>query len=111
MKKKHKIIIIIFIVWASFVVTDFTLSRFDKRPIFAVPIKVYKDGGSVEYYGLGYKVIKYNTLDSFDSECLDLYALENPELDTINAEETECEIILGKKNAVFGFWTLQFKND
>ncbi len=33
--------------------------RFDKGPFFAVPLKEYKDE-SKAYYGLGYKVIKYN---------------------------------------------------
>ncbi len=31
-------------------------------PIFAIPLKTYDDGGTIEYYGLGYKVIKYNQI-------------------------------------------------
>ena len=31
-------------------------------PIFALPLKTYEDGGTIEYYGLGYKVIKYNQI-------------------------------------------------
>ena len=34
----------------------------NKRPIFAVRTAIYKDGGSKEYMGLGYKVIVFNTL-------------------------------------------------
>ena len=38
---------------------DFTLAKQSKAPIFSIPIIVYKDGGSTEYYGIGYKIIKY----------------------------------------------------
>ena len=31
-------------------------------PIFALPLKTYEDGGTIEYYGVGYKVIKYNQI-------------------------------------------------
>ncbi len=31
-------------------------------PIFSIPLKTYDDGGTIEYYGLGYKVIKYNQI-------------------------------------------------
>lgn len=34
----------------------------NKRPIFAVRTAIYKDGGSKEYMGLGYKVIVFNIL-------------------------------------------------
>lgn len=30
------------------------------EPIFCVNIKTYRDGGTKEYIGIGYKVIKYN---------------------------------------------------
>lgn len=59
MKKRKAIIGIIFIIWSAFFITDFSLARANKPPIFAIPIIKYKDGGSTEYYGLGYKVIKY----------------------------------------------------
>ncbi len=35
------------------------VSRFDKGPFFAIKTKTYNDGGTKEYYGLFYKVIKY----------------------------------------------------
>ncbi|MGI6225205.1 MAG: hypothetical protein ACOYJ1_03025 [Peptococcales bacterium] len=58
-KRKHTISIILITIWFIFVVTDFFLAKTNKHPIFAIPITIYKDGGSTEYYGLGYKVIKY----------------------------------------------------
>lgn len=39
------------------------VARYDAGPFFAIKTKTYKDGGTKEYYGLGYKVIKYNELE------------------------------------------------
>lgn len=39
------------------------VARYNKGPFFAIPITTYDDGGTKEYYGLGYKVIKYNEID------------------------------------------------
>lgn len=50
------------IIWLAFFITDFSLAKANKSPIFAIPVIRYKDGGSTEYYGLGYKVIKYVNL-------------------------------------------------
>lgn len=62
MKKRKIIISVILLFWLLFLITDFSLSRVNKSPIFAIPLITYKDGGSAEYYGLGYKVIKYVNL-------------------------------------------------
>lgn len=61
-KRRRYIIGIILIVWFAFFITDFSLAKANKSPIFALPMVIYKDGGSKEYYGLGYKVIKYVNL-------------------------------------------------
>lgn len=58
-KKRRHIISIILIVWIAFIITDFSLAKINKAPIFSIPLIRHKDGGSTEYYGLGYKVIKY----------------------------------------------------
>lgn len=39
------------------------VSKYEKGPFLAIPLKTYKDGGTKEYYGLGYKVIKYNVVN------------------------------------------------
>ena len=62
MKKRRLVIGAILFIWCSFIITDFSLARANKSPIFAIPLIRYKDGGSAEYYGLGYKVIKYVNL-------------------------------------------------
>ncbi|AET67560.1 hypothetical protein Desor_1940 [Desulfosporosinus orientis DSM 765] len=61
-KRKYIIGILLIIIWFTFLLTDFCLAKANRSPVFAIPIVVYKDGGSTEYYGLGYKVIKYANL-------------------------------------------------
>ncbi|WP_353095656.1 hypothetical protein [Tissierella praeacuta] len=61
-KRRRYIISVILIVWIAFIITDLSLAKANKSPIFAIPLIRYKDGGSTEYYGLGYKVIKYVNL-------------------------------------------------
>lgn len=39
-----------------------SVTKFNKGPFFAIKTETYKDGGSKVYYGLGYKVIKYNQI-------------------------------------------------
>lgn len=36
------------------------VTKLNKGPFFAIPVHTYEDGGTKEYLGLGYKVIKYN---------------------------------------------------
>jgi len=62
MKKWMKIVLIILGVWISIFLIDFVCVKTIKRPIFMVRTSIYKDGGTKEYLGLGYKVIKCNTL-------------------------------------------------
>lgn len=66
MKKGLKIGIIVFVVIIGcgiiFGSIDKKRATDNKRPIFAVRTTIYKDGGSKEYMGLGYKVIVFNTL-------------------------------------------------
>ncbi len=65
--RRMKIIInivfaIIMIVLAIIAIDVICVARFDKGPFFAIPLKEYKDGGTKEYYGIGYKVIQYNQI-------------------------------------------------
>jgi len=63
-RRTKRIINIVFIVIMLILVAIATdvicVSKFQKGPFFAIPLHTYKDGGSKEYYGLGYKVIKYH---------------------------------------------------
>lgn len=58
------ILLVIVIIISFMVLFDvIMLTRFDKGPFFAIKTRTYKDGGTKVYYGLGYKVIKYNQID------------------------------------------------
>ena len=60
-KKISTIVMIVIIVIGVLVTTDILLvSKAGVGPFLAIRTKVYNDGGTKEYYGLGYKVIKYN---------------------------------------------------
>ncbi|GMQ63567.1 hypothetical protein [Vallitalea maricola] len=69
MLNKHKInikkVILVLIIILIPVFTysiDSKLVLQDKKPIFVVKTGMYKDGGTTEYWGLGYQVIKWNML-------------------------------------------------
>lgn len=60
-KKVSTIIMIIIIIIGVLITTDILLITKKKiGPFLAINTKTYNDGGTKEYYGLGYKVIKYN---------------------------------------------------
>ncbi len=60
-KKISTIIMIVILVIGILVTTDILLvTKRGVGPFLAVNTKTYNDGGTKEYYGLGYKVIKYN---------------------------------------------------
>jgi hypothetical protein len=52
--------ILIMIIMLIISVDVICITRYNIGPFFAINTKTYKDGGTKEYYGLGYKVIKYN---------------------------------------------------
>ena len=57
------IVFTIIVLLIIMVATDIIcVSRFNKGPFFAIPTHTYNDGGTKEYCGLGYKVIKYHQL-------------------------------------------------
>ena len=72
MKKAINIICIIIttiiILGITFFIIDYTRAKGGKRPIFCIPslAGLYKDGGTVEYFGIGYKVIDFNRLGGYD---------------------------------------------
>lgn len=60
-KKISTIVMIVILVIGLLVTTDILLvSKAGVGPFLAIRTKAYDDGGTKEYYGLGYKVIKYN---------------------------------------------------
>ena len=72
MKKALKVIGIILgiiiILGLIFFVVDYNRVKNNERPIFCIsnPAGTISDGGTVEFFGLGYKVIDFHTLAGFD---------------------------------------------
>lgn len=76
---KRKIINIIFVVIILLLIMIsidvISISRFDNGPYFAIPLKTYEEG-TKEYYGLGYKVIKYNQIQGRRDKEIGLWNLK-----------------------------------
>ncbi len=72
MKKGLKIISIVLgiliILGLIFFMTDYNRVKNNKRPIFCIknPTGTIRDGGTVEFFGLGYKIIDFHTISGFD---------------------------------------------
>ena len=54
--------IVILIIIAMISIDIVRVAKYDKKPLFTINTKTYKDGGSKEYIGIGYKVIDYYQL-------------------------------------------------
>ena len=57
---------IIVILGIVFFAIDYNRVQKQEKPIFCIKAGTYLDGGTVEYFSLGYKVIVFNTLAGFD---------------------------------------------
>ena len=59
---------IVIILGLIFFVVDYTRVKNGKNPIFCIRnlAGIYMDGGTIEYFGLGYKVIDFHTLAGYD---------------------------------------------
>lgn len=70
MKKGIKIfsiiLLVIIILGIVFFIIDYNRVKNNNTPMFCINTGTLRDGGSVEYLGLGYKVIDFNTLDEYD---------------------------------------------
>lgn len=64
MIKKYKKLLTIVLILVCVYAVDFTLVSYDKRPIFVLPTATAKDGGTRQYYGIGYKVIGWKRLST-----------------------------------------------
>ena len=72
MKKNLKVVAgilgIIVVLGIVFFTVDYNRVKNQKKPIFCIkdPAGVILDGGTIEYLGLGYKVIDFHTIAGFD---------------------------------------------
>lgn len=62
------VLILIFILGVVFFFIDYNRVKSQEKPIFCIqnPAGAILDGGTIEYFGLGYKVIDFNTLSGYD---------------------------------------------
>ena len=72
MKKGIKVLFIvlgvIIILGLIFFAIDYNRVQKQEKPLFCIqyPAGVIRDGGTIEYFGLGYKVIDFNMLNGYD---------------------------------------------
>lgn len=71
MKKIIKIIVIIIIILSILGILFYTIDKEkiskQQTPIFCIKISTFLDGGTVEYLGLGYKIIIFHRLESIEN--------------------------------------------
>ncbi|CEG26238.1 hypothetical protein [Bacillus sp. B-jedd] len=63
MKRKITYLLLVIFTLVLFFSVDYNLAKNNKPPVFAINTEIYKDGGTKEYQGIGYKVLDYNELD------------------------------------------------
>lgn len=61
------ILLIIILVGLSFYMIDKSRLEKDKEPMFTFYSDIIRDGGSRDYLGLGYKIVKYHKSCSYDN--------------------------------------------
>ena len=86
--KKMKIMIgllLLLFSWVLIFLIDFSEVLQNRTPVFCVAQKFYEDGGSIEYWCLGYKVIKYNKLNGYKKSHIGFYTMKYDE--TLTSEE------------------------
>lgn len=76
MKIFNIVFIIIMAVMLIICVDVICVTKYNVGPIFAIKTKEYNDGGTKEYYGLGYKVIKYKEIEGRQDTQLGFWSMK-----------------------------------
>ncbi len=75
--------IVILILISTIIIADFNYVLQGRKPVFCLYSKQYEDGGTIEYIGLGYKIIKYNAISGRqDVELGSILKKYDPKIDT-----------------------------
>ena len=108
MKKMLKVIGIVLgiivILGIVFFAIDYNRVQKQEKPIFCIqnPAGVIKDGGTIEYFGLGYKVIDFHTLAGFDDMKIGTWLIDyNDFQEEIKEYEKRLEEEIGKEEYSF----------
>ena len=83
MKKILKIIGIVLVLGIIFLGVDYSRVKNSERPIFCIknPAGTLRDGGTVEFFGLGYKVIDFHTIAGFDDIKIGTWGMDYNDFD------------------------------
>lgn len=80
MKKKIKIILLIIVIIAVlgiiFYSVDSNRAKNNQKPLFCIKTGILSDGGTIEYLGIGYKVIDFHTLAGFDDVKIGTWSMD-----------------------------------
>lgn len=77
LKKKFTLIMIIVLVLGTLISFDILIaSNTNVGPFLAIKVKTHNDGGTKEYYGLGYKAIKYRVRNGRNTTVVGSWALK-----------------------------------
>lgn len=77
LKKRFTIIMIVALVLGTLIFIDILVANYTSvGPFLAVKVKTHNDGGTKEYYGLGYKVIKYRVKDGRNTTVVGSWTLK-----------------------------------
>lgn len=88
---------IIILILLAIIIDIMAVSKFDKGPYFAIKGSSYDDGGTTEYYGLGYKVIKYHQIQGRRDKELGFWNLSyNTSAITVKDSELALELASSK---------------
>lgn len=83
------------------------VTRFNVGPFFSIPTKTYKDGGTKEYLGLGYKVIKYNQLQGRRDRELGSWSLKY-DIEPITAEAVDLALAFAENANTYSKYDKEF---
>ncbi len=100
MKNKIKtlfiIIFIIIVFGIIFFTVDYNRARNNQKPLFCIKTGTLLDGGTIEYLGIGYKVIDFHTLAGFDDVKIGTWSMDYDDFrDEMKVYEEQFEETLG----------------
>lgn len=92
-----KMLIYILLVWTTIFLVDYIRVKNEKVPIFCIKSESSRiaDVGTIEYYGIGYKVIDFNSIDGFNKMKIGTYFMDYEDFQS-EFEKYENKILLKK---------------
>ena len=88
LKKKFTIIMIVTLTVGTLIFFDILItSKTDAGPFLAIKVKTHNDGGTKEYYGLGYKVIKYRVRNGRNTTVVGSWTLKYDPISRVSSME------------------------